>query len=84
MKVKVEKLPPASPDFNPIENAWAQLALRLRKTDPGTLETEKEFRARVTNAVKWLVDNDKLGRMVESMPKRLLACEQLKGARTSY
>ena len=56
----------------------------MRKTDPGTLEAEKDFKVRVTNAVRWLVDNEKLGHMVESMPNRLLECEQLKGARTSY
>ena len=55
----VQKLPPASPDLrNPIENAWAELEKRLRKTDPGTLETEAAFKARATNGVKWLVDNN--------------------------
>ena len=48
VKVKLEKLPPASPDFNPIENAWAELEKRLRKTDPGTLEEEKDFTAPVS------------------------------------
>ena len=27
--MQAEKLPPASPDFNPIENAWALLQKRL-------------------------------------------------------
>ena len=82
-KVTAQKLPPASPDLlNPIENAWAELEERLRKTDPGTLETEAAFKARATNGVKWLVDNKGLARMVESMPSRLLECGEKKGART--
>jgi transposase len=84
LKVTVHKLPPASPDFNPIENAWAELQKRLRKTDPGTLETEADFKARVANAVKWLEENEKLAHMVASMPSRLLECKAKKGARTSY
>ena len=59
-KVKAEKLPPASPDFNPIENTWALLQKRLRKTDPAKLETEAEFKTRVGNAIKWLQENKKL------------------------
>jgi hypothetical protein len=86
MKVKVEKLPPASPDFNPVENAWAELAKRLKTTDPGTMETEKAFKARVTNAVRWLNENmaGEMQNMVESMPDRLAQAKEKKGARTGY
>ena len=83
-KVKAEKLPPASPDFNPIENAWALLQKRLRKTDPAKLETEAEFKTRVGNAIKWLQENKKLENLVGSMPNRLRECEAKKGARTNY
>ena len=84
LKVTGQKLPPAAPDFNPIENAWAELQKRLRKTDPGTLETEADFKARVANAVKWLEENEKLVHLVGSMPARLLECKAKQGARTSY
>ena len=83
VKVKAEKLPPASPDFNPIEDAWAEMNKRLRKTNPAALETEEEFKARVKNAAAWLEENNKLVNMVQSMPKRLRECGAKKGARTS-
>jgi hypothetical protein len=90
LKVRTEKLPPASPDFNPIENAWALLQKRLRTTDPAALETEAEFRVRVANAAKWLQDRTEKGaagglqNLVGSMPDRLLQCQKKKGARTGY
>ena len=77
-------LSPARVGVPPDENAWAEPDKRLRKTDPGTLELEKDFKVRVGNAVARLVDNDKLEHAVESTPRRLLGCEQLGGARASY
>ena len=50
----MEKLPPNSPDFNPVENSWARLDKRLLATDPRTLETEKALKKRVKNAVAWV------------------------------
>jgi len=84
--VEVEKLPPNSPDFNPIENAWARLDERLAKTDPSKLETEKEHKKRVNNAVKWVNRNETEGfkNSISSMPDRLAEAKQLKGARTGY
>ena len=84
--VAAEKLPPNSPDFNPVENAWARLQARLGKTDPNTLENEKGFRQRVKNALQWVNKNEAsaLKNMVASMPKRFAEAKVLKGARTSY
>ena len=80
------KLPAHSPDFNPIENAWALLDDRLDSTDPGTLETVEAFKVRMDNAVRWLNKNKKneMFRMVENMQRRFAEALQLKGARTSY
>ena len=83
---KVEKVPPNSPDLNPIENAWARLDDRMAATDPEELETNQEFKARAENALRWLNRNEAEGptNMVESMQRRLGAVIKLKGARTSY
>ena len=61
-------MPAHSPDFNPIENAWALLDDRLDSTGPGTLETVEAFKVRMDNAVRWLSKDDKneMFRMVES------------------
>ena len=80
------KLPPYSPDLNPIENTWALLDRRMAATHPGGWEGEKSFRRRVRNAVCWLNANrsDELGNMVASMPKRMKMCIERKGAMTEY
>ena len=80
------KLPPYSPDMNPIENVWAMLNVRLEGTKPGGWETEKAFRARVRNAVAWVNArrDGALTRMISSMPRRVKACVQAKGALTPY
>ena len=48
--------------------------------------SRKSFRRRVRNAVRWLNANrsEELGNMVESMPKRMKMCIDLKGAMTPY
>ena len=84
--VQCGKLPPSSPDLNPIENVWSLLDLRLARTKPPRWESEKAFRVRVRNAVLWLNSSrgDVLKRLISSMPRRLQACVALKGARTPY
>ena len=80
------KLPPYSPDFNPIENVWAMLNVRMESTRPGGWEREKPFRARVRNAVAWVNAGRgaALKRMISSMPRRIKACVEAKGALTPY
>ena len=84
--VKCATTPPNSPDLNPIENAWAILDARLSATAPKGWEREKAFRRRVRNAVSWINASRRgaLERMVSSMPRRLQACLEAKGAMTPY
>ena len=80
------KLPPSSPDLNPIENVWAMLNVRLASTKPTAWESEKAFRVRVRNAVLWLNSSRGavLKRLISSMPRRVEACVEVKGAMTPY
>ena len=84
--VQCGKLPPTSPDLNPIENVWAMLNSRLATTKRSAWESEKAFRVRVRNAVLWL--NSSRGAvlkgLITSMPRRAAACVKLKGAMTPY
>ena len=49
-------------------------------------EREKEFRARVRNAVAWVNANHSaaMKRMLSSMPRRMAAVVEAKGAMTPY
>ena len=84
--VQCGKLPPSSPDLNPIENVWAMLNSRLASTKPAAWESEKAFRVRVRNAVLWLNSSRGavLKRLISSMPRRVEACVEVKGAMTPY
>ena len=79
--VQCGKLPPSSPDLNPIENVWAMLNLRLARTKPTRWESEKAFRVRVRNAVLWLNSSRGavLKRLISSMPRRVQACVEVNG-----
>ena len=80
------KLPPYSPDMNPIENAWSVLNARMEATKPKGWEREKAFRRRVRNAVAWMnrTRGSAFKKMVSSMPKRVQVCLEAKGALTPY
>ena len=84
--IKCAKLPPYSPDLSPIENVWSLLDARLSATRPGGWEREKEFRGRVRNAVSWVNANHSaaMTKMVSSMPRRMGAVVEAKGAMTPY
>ena len=83
---QVERIPPTSPDVNPIGGAWARLDERLRHTDPAKLETAEQFKTRVGNAVRWLNKSEKeeMVDLVDSMPRRLAAVVRKKGAASGY
>ena len=85
---QVERIPPNSPDLNPIENIWSRLDERLEETAPARLESYEDFKSRVGNAVRWLNESTQekavMVNAVESMPRRLAAVIRLKGAGTGY
>ena len=69
----MEKLPPSSPDFNPIENVWPFLEDRREATDRGKLEKPADSKVCLGSAVLWVNANHEqdLWSCVESMQRRL-------------
>lgn len=74
------KHPPNSPDLNPIENVWAYVQ---RRVDLRGCNTFEEFKAAVREELK-NIPAKMLKTLVESMKRRLDACEKAKGQRTKY
>ena len=58
----------------------------MARTKPTRWESEKAFRVRVRNDVLWLNSSRGavLKRLISSMPRRVKACVEVKGARTPY
>jgi hypothetical protein len=78
--------PPASPDLNAIENAWALLRDRLYTTEPSEVESRTEFCQRLRLAVAWLNRNhqDTLRDLCRNQKERARDVLLLKGARTQW
>ena len=59
---------------------------RLATTKRSGWESEKAFRVRVRNAVLWLnsTRGATLKGLIPSMPRRVQACVEVKGAMTPY
>lgn len=74
------KHPPNSPDLNPIENVWGYVQKRV---DLRGCETFAEFKIAVREELK-NIPPAMLKTLVESMKRRLVACENAKGQRTKY
>lgn len=80
VKMELEDGPPQSPNLNPIENLWSVL-------DGNEPPDRRSNRATFLNVLKeaWTnIDKDVLKSLVESMPRRLQAVIQAKGAHTKY
>lgn len=72
--------PPNSPDLNPIENLWAYLQQRVYAREPRTLSQlqriiEEEWEA---------IPLERVRRLVNSMPRRLVAVVFNQGGNTSF
>ena len=79
-RIKPLEWPPQSPDLNPIENLWAILDARVKKT--GVTNKDKYFEA-LENAWENL-DPNHLENLVKSMPKRLQLVLRSKGWHIKY
>uniref|UniRef100_A0A3B1IST3 Transposase Tc1-like domain-containing protein n=1 Tax=Astyanax mexicanus TaxID=7994 RepID=A0A3B1IST3_ASTMX len=72
--------PANSPDLNVIENLWAIVKRKIRDRKPTTLDQLKQNIATAWEAVS----AETCDKLVKSMPRRLQAVIQAKGAATKY
>ena len=81
--------PPHSPDINPIEHVWKALKEELKKLDTNLHELKKN-EASIDWMKKQLIiawnslPQDKIDRLIESLPRRLDAVIKAKGWYTKY
>jgi transposase len=82
----VLKIPPRSPDLNPIENFFHTLTVRLNNDafqKNITKETFKELSSRVKETIL-SVSSEEIDKIIDSMDKRITAVLKGKGQRTKY
>ncbi len=82
----VLKIPPRSPDLNPIENFFHTLTVRLNDDafqKNITKETFKELSSRVKETIL-SVSSEEIDKIIDSMDKRISAVLKGKGQRTKY
>lgn len=89
-EIKTMTWPPQSPDLNPIENLWAFLKHRLYKGSPhlylvqgGAERTKKAIFEALLQAWE-TIEEDYLGKLLESMPRRMEAVIKAKGGQTRF
>ena len=74
------EFPPYSPDLNPIENLWADLARRVEEFQCATMEELQDIVAE-----EWKkTDKELLRTLARSMPERCQAVIDAKGDHTKY
>ena len=86
IEAELHKIPPRSPDLNPIENIFHVVKSMLRREAIArniVSETFEEFQTRVLLALD-SVPVDLIDRAIESMPKCIQAVLDSKGHRTKY
>uniref|UniRef100_A0AAR2JEB8 Transposase Tc1-like domain-containing protein n=1 Tax=Pygocentrus nattereri TaxID=42514 RepID=A0AAR2JEB8_PYGNA len=79
-QLEVLAWPANSPDLNVIENLWAIVKRKIRDRKPTTLDQLKQNIATAWEAVS----AETCDKLVKSMPRRLQAVIQAKGAATKY
>lgn len=78
--LKLLKWPSQSPDLNPIEHLWADIKRRLRGK---RFSSKKDFEEKVTET--WYqTDVELVKKLIDSMPRRLLAVIAAKSGHTRY
>jgi hypothetical protein len=69
-----------SPDLNPIEHLWSFMDAKMVKTKVTSIEHLKEVLHK-----EWLaIPTEYVQKLIESMPKRVLACYKAKGGHFKY
>ncbi|KAL0163096.1 hypothetical protein M9458_042492 [Cirrhinus mrigala] len=78
--IPVLNWPANSPDLNPIENLWGIVKRKMRYARPNNAEALK-----ATIRATWaLITPEQCHRLIDSMPRRIAAVIQAKGAPTKY
>ncbi len=78
--IPVLNWPANSPDLNPIENLWGIVKRKMRYARPNNAEELK-----ATIRATWaLITSEQCHRLIDSMPRRIAAAIQAKGAPTKY
>ncbi len=78
--IPVLNWPANSPDLNPIENRWGIVKRKMRYARPKNAEELK-----ATIRATWaLITPEQCHRLIDSMPRRIAAVIQAKGAPTKY
>ncbi len=78
--IPVLNWPANSPDLNPIENLWGIVKRKMRYARPNNAEELK-----ATIRATWaLITPEQCHRLINSMPRRIPAVIQAKGAPTKY
>ena len=80
------KIPPRSPDLNPIENLFHQVKRVLFKDARSrfiTKETSDEFALRVESTLRQF-SSQRIDRLIDSMPARCVEVRQKRGLRIRY
>ena len=72
--------PARSPDLNPIENLWSWMDCTLQKSKPTNLVQLKTQMQELWNTVP----QELIRKLIDPMPRKVLACLKNKGGRIKY